>query len=321
MAKPIFIKEINLSTLAMSTSTIAFGSAAALVTGSQEILPGILCLLFAWFFQIAFNLRHRYHELVYHYGENENDSEAVNSADIVPTRFVLKEGSVAACIFALTIGLGIISFAGWWTVLYGLVLFGLAWLNYVAPNQLSRTPFGIVVTFLLFGPVGVVGSTFVQIASGFNNGSMPIHTINWHDLGPAIYLGLASGFMAINCHLAFTASSAALDKANGKRTFSVIAGPVGAEVTYIANGFLMLLCFIVMQIFGHLTYRWFALVVPTIVSVFYFFLWNSIHKNPDKKGFNILIKYSLLAMLIVAVATFIFYLIFGAPDISMLEYF
>lgn len=321
MATPIFIKEINLSTLAMSTSTVAFGSAAAMVTGNEEVLPGILCLLFAWFFQIAFNLRHRYYELVFHYGEHENDAEIVRNATNVPSRFVLKEGSVAAFIFAITIGLGIISFAGWWTIPYGAILFGLAWLNYVAPQQLSRTPFGIIVTFLLFGPVGVFGSTFVQIASGFNNGSMAIHTLSWFDIGPAFYFGLASGFMAVNCHLAFTGSTAESDRQNGKRTFTVMLGNVGAEVVYILNGFLMLLCFIVMQYFGHIHYRWFVITIPAIIALLYFFFWNTIHKNKDGKGFRFLINYSLIAMLIVSVSTFIFYLVFGVPDSSMMEYF
>ncbi|MBD5191233.1 MAG: prenyltransferase [Bacteroidales bacterium] len=321
MANSVLFKSVNQRTLVMGFSTVLFGTAAATVVGNEEFLPAFLCVLFALFFQMAFNLRHRYHDFIYGFGESVNDELEQNNSSNIPTRVVLREGSTASFIVALTIGLGILSFAGWWVLVLGLLLGLLAWINYLGSHQLTRTPFGLLVTFLLFGPVGVIGTMMVQIMSGFNNGSVSIHHITLYEVLPSFFFGVIAGLMAVNCHLAFSAETVENDTLNGKKTFTVKYGEIGAEMLYILDGILILTLFIVMQLIGELAHRWFVLIVPIIVSLSYFVIWKKVHGKIGLKGYRLLENYTLGAMLVTAIWVLLFYVIFGVPDKSDVLYF
>lgn len=233
----VLSKSINPESLLIGVSTVLAGSAAAGLHGNLEILPAILCMLFAVFAQMASNLAHRYMDECTNSGENIDDKISGVSESGIPTKIILKEGFISVMLITIMIGCAIATMTGWWAFVLGLIIFLIGWVTNAGP-MLVRTPWSLLSTFLLFGPIGVIGTSLVQ---SLHEATDPL---GWYDLSPAIYIGCVMGFMTANCHIVYNFASYHADRRNSKRTFSIAFGRKAARILFIINGlaafFLML---------------------------------------------------------------------------------
>ena len=229
----VITKSINAESLLMGMATVFAGTAAAGLHGNLEVLPAILCLLFAIFSQGASNLAHRYMDECTNSGENIDDDISGTGESGFPTRVILKEGFISLTLLAMMIGCSLATMTGWWAFALGILIFIIGWFTNAGP-MLVRTPWSLVSTFLLFGPIGVMGTSLVQ---SLHEATDPL---GWYDLSPAIYLSGVMGLMAVNCHITYNFATYHNDIRNDKKTFSIVFGRKAARILFIANGLLWL---------------------------------------------------------------------------------
>ncbi|MDE6010164.1 MAG: hypothetical protein K2F87_01780 [Muribaculaceae bacterium] len=184
--------------LLMSAGTIFAGTAAAVIRGNMEVLVASVCLLFAIFTQLASNFYHYYALLKRH-----SDSGGIqrlpssrlreNEAEL----HALYEGSTGALLVSATLGLTLMTMSNnmWQSLLAGVVVYGLTWLITVYPKVYS-SPWSLLITFLLFGPVGVVCTSALQYQ--YESGGA---LLKFYDYAPSLFIGPAMGLLACSHHL------------------------------------------------------------------------------------------------------------------------
>ena len=187
----ILIKAAGLRTLWLGIASVVAGTAAAVAHGNLQPFPALACLLFAIFAQCASNVMHRYYDAKNGYGENE-ENNIVYADDIDrPLTYILKEGIQVFSILTATAGLAVLSMAGWWTILFAAFIAIIVVISNTGPHPLCRSVFYPVATFLIFGPIAVVGTAFVQ------SQHEALALFSWWDLMPALILGMITGMMAV----------------------------------------------------------------------------------------------------------------------------
>ena len=196
----IVMKAASLRTAWLGVASVLAGTAAAAAHGNMEPLPAIICLLFAFFAQCTSNIIHKYQRELRISGNNSADR--IQTYDDVdrPLTYILSEGIKISGVLTAMTGLVILSIAGWWTLgaaaLIGLVI----WVDNAGKTPFSRSPFYPLSTFLIFGPIGVTGTTLVQSQRTAE------HIFCSWDIEPAIIFGIITGLMAMNTHIMFSLS-------------------------------------------------------------------------------------------------------------------
>lgn len=218
--------------LLLGTGSVLAGCAAAVVHGNLEVLAAILCLFFVWAAQLGSNVGHRFYD--YKNGNIRRittiPGEYVGSGFAgITTYTLLKETTYALSVLATMFGIALASFAGWWAFFFGIIIAFVAYLNNFSPFPIVRTPAGPVVTFLLFGPMCVIGTCLIQSQDGAEM------ILNWFDLEPAVYIGLAMGFLAANVHLCYLYMTYPFDIDTGVRTLLTRYGNKGVVPLFIVN--------------------------------------------------------------------------------------
>lgn len=220
------VANAHLRSLIMSCGAVLAGLTASIVRGGVSIFPALLTLLFAMFLQTASNLRYGFYDMKYSSGENLGDHISADGRGIRSDRdrkmFLMKLGSNAFALLALTVGIPLFEFIGWIGIAYIVVINVLLYFNFAGPGALVRTPWGILITFALFGPVAVSGTALIQ---DYDN-------TYWT---PIVVNSLISGFMAANAHISIMYSRFEEDFKNGKRTLTVSHGKTVTKVVYIVN--------------------------------------------------------------------------------------
>lgn len=230
------LANAHLRSLIMSCGAVLAGLTASIVRGGVSIFPAFLTLLFALFLQTASNLRYGYYDMKYSSGENLGSHAAADGRGIRSDRdkkmFLMKLGSNAFSILALTVGIPLFEFIGWIGIAYIVVINVLLYFNFAGPKALVRTPWGILVTFALFGPIAVSGTALIQ---DFDN-------TYWT---PIVVNSFISGFMAANAHISIMYSRFEEDVKNGKRTLTVSNGKTVTRAVYLINAVLASVLFCV----------------------------------------------------------------------------
>lgn len=309
----ILSKSINPESLLMGIATVLAGTAAAGLHGNLEILPAILCMLFAVFAQGASNLAHRYMDECTNSGENIDDKISGVSESGIPTKIILKKGFISVMLITIMIGCAIATMTGWWAFVLGLIIFLIGWVTNAGP-MLVRTPWSLLSTFLLFGPIGVIGTSLVQ---SLHEATDPL---GWYDLSPAIYIGCVMGFMTANCHIVYNFASYHADRRNSKRTFSIAFGRKAARILFIIN--VLAAFFLMLSMCLNLKpEKWgLDMIVPSISLLINIYIWWHL-KSTSRNLATRLIDLSIFKLVILSGLTLIFFLVTGDPDDSHMIFF
>lgn len=313
---------MNLRTLPVGVAGVIMGTAAAVLMGNMEVTPAILCLLFVMAAQIAANLYHRYAE--HRTLPDEACEYSDSDFDNIPFSKITHEASFCFGIIAALIGLGILAFSGWWGVVIGaLIVLGIIVYNN-GKYPLSRTPFAPVITFIFFGPVAVISTSFLQSSNG------AAHKFEWLDVGPAIYDSALAGLMAVNVLYVHNAIYKNRDSQRGRHTFVETFGINTARCMIVINSLIVVFMsaviakeFVMPEGWSSAmadTYFWYNMI--RAIAWLLFTLWIVWRMKPDSvEGQNSLELYSSLAMLAFALLQFLFFVFFGKPDDSTTTFF
>ena len=307
------LKSAGTSSIYMSLTSVVAGGAAAAMHGNLEILPLTICLFFGIFAQLSINFSHRYNDEKYHFGENHDDGI---DFDTLPetTMLLLKNATISALLLTGMIGLGIIAMGGWMMIIFGVLFVALAWIINVGKHPLVRTPFGLIAKAFAYGPLGTMAVCFLQ------SQHESVNDFNWYDLGPAVYLGVAAGFMIANWSIIHNYSHYKQDRLHGKRTMTVVLGLSASRVTIVVNALLAFaFIFALCRVCSPNDWQW-LVAMPGIGVLIY--LWISISlKGADPKRAHRLCNYSGLTMLGVMLAIFFIICFTGIPFDTKLIYF
>lgn len=219
-ALQVVIKSINVKTLWLGVASVAAGCAAATAHGYVDTATTILCLVFALVAQCSGNIAHRYYDELHGYGENIRDGISNEDDDGRPMIYVLKEGMRVFFIMQVTIGLAILMVVGWWTLIPGIILFTIDWLNNHGKHPWSQSLLYPIITFLIFGPLAVLTT---QMAIG----SAALREWDWWDIKPGIVMSIVIGIMAMNSHIIYRAAHAKM----GLGIYTSFTGRYGIKVT------------------------------------------------------------------------------------------
>lgn len=210
-------------TLAAAVTPVVVGCALAYHLHSFEVVPAVICLLFAVLMQVAANL---INDLIDY--KNGTDGEerlgpqrATAQGWITPE--AMKKGIITVVAVACLIGLSILFVTDrrWEVIATGLACVVFAYLYTSGPYPLSYNGFGDVAVVVFFGIVPVCITCLVQA------NTCPLY-------GIALSVGVG---LAINCLLVVNNyRDRDTDKASGKRTIIVKLGETFGRYFYLANG-------------------------------------------------------------------------------------
>lgn len=305
----------NFSTLMLGIGTVLAGTAAAAIRGNMEILPASICLLFVIFAQLSANFAHHYYAAGRYYAGIDRPHYSNIMNEEVKNRLsvrVLREASFSCGIVALMLGLVIMRMSDepWLMFVIGLLIIGINWILNCGKKPAFGKPWTIVFTWLLFGPVGVVGTSLLQ------SQHEAIDPWNFYDAAPSLFLGCAVGFMACNVHLMY---GYCMYKVNPQRDARGIAyqwGPRIVVAMFLLNGLMMV---------GIRTISTFYLWLPdpevTFAPAFIAFAFNTyiglrmmFVKVGELQFLNLMTKINFLVFTLL---TLIFWYMGGSPDDSI----
>lgn len=288
------------------------GTAAAAIRGNTEFLPATLCLFFVIFAQLSANFYYRYFDEKNRCG-NTIDLH-ISSRKRPENISILKECSMGMSLLAAMTGLAIVAMGGWWTILLGAFILAAGWISSGGSLPLLRTPYGIVCSFVLFGPVCVISTSMIQSMHEANE------PLNWFDITPSLYMGIIIGLMAVNSTILYGYASYYRDLRNSKDSFVTACGRRVARIVFIANGVLYTAVTIGMCL--SLDLRITSLeMIPTIMCLLIdIYIWHQMKSLPRHKTGR-LIHLGNLNILIMGLLSFIIFEITGIPDDSQLTFF
>lgn len=237
-------RRADLQSLMLGAGTVFAGTAATVIRGNMEILPASVCLLFAIFLQLCCSL--------YHYSSYLSRSINIADARISSSKLkehetvtrLLREGSTACLIISVMLGLTLLSMTVtiWWCLLIGVLIYGFTLPMVKFPN-IYRHPISLLITFFVFGPIGVMGTAYVQYQY-----EAPQSLLNFFDSAPSIFLGPAMGFLACSHHIVLSYFNNSISADPKRKGIITALGRRGAEALIGLNGVFSIVCVILMVI-------------------------------------------------------------------------
>ena len=162
MATPAqWIAGARPKTLPAAVAPVLVGTGVAVALDGFRLVPALLALVVALALQVAVNYANDYSD-----GTRGTDADRVGPMRLVGSgaatpRQVLLAAGVAFGVAALA-GLALAALSSWWLVAVGVVCIVAAWTYTGGPVPYGYRALGEVFVFVFFGPVAVVGTTFVQ---------------------------------------------------------------------------------------------------------------------------------------------------------------
>ncbi|WP_168916485.1 1,4-dihydroxy-2-naphthoate polyprenyltransferase [Microcella flavibacter] len=220
-----WIAGARLRTLTLAISPVALGTAIAFVTEGYDLGLALLCLALAVFLQIGVNYANDYSDGVRGTDAVRVGPRRLTGGGLAPARTVL---IVALVFFGLgaAAGLAVVVLSGqYWLLIVGAIAIAAAWFYTGGKKPYGYSGFGELVAFLFFGPVAVIGTTYVQI------GEMPLD---------AVIAGVIAGLFAAAVMLVNNIRDIEQDGVAAKRTLAVRLGDRAARILF---GVLLLVAF------------------------------------------------------------------------------
>jgi 1,4-dihydroxy-2-naphthoate octaprenyltransferase len=148
-------------TLPAALAPVLVGTGAAAALDGFDLTAALLALLVALALQVAVNYANDYSD-----GRRGTDADRVGPMRLVGSGAASpRQVLVAACLafaVAAVAGLLLAALSSWWLVLVGAVCITAAWTYTGGPIPYGYRALGEVFVFVFFGPVAVVGTTYVQ---------------------------------------------------------------------------------------------------------------------------------------------------------------
>lgn len=309
----------RLDTLLLSFGTVAAGTAAAVVRGNMEVLPALLCMLFAFLAQAGCNLWHSYKEILYYYanlpkqrmGEGRREEKK-----ILITRTV-REAAFACFMLALMVGFGLMSMADvfWWPLVTGVLVAFFAWLEESGKQPLVRNPWSLLCTFMLFGPIGVISTSLLQ--AQHESGGWPWSSF---DSAPSLWMGPAVGLLAVSSHKLYRYIRIIIRRKEDISDVKFQMSRTGVEWIVFLCGVGMLALMIAMVWQLHLLDPAYALVPAFLGFALNTYIAVRIRYN-GLTGLQHLLTLSYVNFALTWGLTFLMFWYTGLPDDSMHAYF
>lgn len=313
MAKqPSIFSNIRLSSLLTGIGAVLTGTACASLTGNSELIPASLCILFVVFAQLGSNFYYRYLDISRQYG-GYIDTRIRNKSNKAASN-ILKECSIGMFLIAGTIGLTAAGMGGWWTLLLGAFIIIAAWLTFGGSNPLLRTPFGVFCSFILFGPVCVIGTCLLQVVHE------NINHIDWNYMIPSVYMGVVIGLMSINATMLYGYANYTTDLRNSKVTFVGAIGRKYSRIVFLLNGFLYTAITVVMCIQLHLDLNGLDMLPSVICLLIDIYIWWQMRTLP-RYQYHQLIDLGNFNVFLMGLLSYIIFEITGTPDLSHMRFF
>jgi 1,4-dihydroxy-2-naphthoate polyprenyltransferase len=218
-------------TLPAALAPVLVGSGAAAALGSFRPLPAVLALVVALALQVAVNYANDYSD-----GTRGTDAERVGPMRLVGSGAAAPRQVLIAAVLAFAVaavaGLGLAALSSWWLVAVGAVCMAAAWTYTGGPLPYGYRALGEVFVFIFFGPVAVVGTTFVQTVT------LP---------GLAFAVSVPIGLLIVAILVVNNLRDIHGDALVGKRTLAVL---LGERATRIAFAGLFVVAFAVIAAVG-----------------------------------------------------------------------
>lgn len=246
------------------------GLTASVIRGGITFFPALMTLIFAIFLQISGNIYHGYTYLKYSASNNISGFGDLKSKEGNMTRVhLLRIVANAIAILAITAGSALFSFVGWIGVAYLAVIIIILYFYLDGPKPIVRTPWAIVVTFLLFGPVAVSGTALVQQPD----------SSEWL---PIIIYSIISGLMAANAHIAIQYLRYPDDLSYGNKTIVTEKGGFFARFIYLGNAIVVSAILIIRPSAVEYVSHWVGIAVALVLLVSSAWVFAHMHRNPQK---------------------------------------
>jgi 1,4-dihydroxy-2-naphthoate octaprenyltransferase len=204
-------------TLPAAVAPVLVGTGAAVALDGFRLVPALLALVVSLALQVAVNYANDYSD-----GTRGTDADRVGPMRLVGSgaatpRQVLLAAGIAFGVAAVA-GLALAALSSWWLVAVGAVCIVSAWTYTGGPVPYGYRALGEVFVFVFFGPVAVVGTTFVQ------TGSVE---------GLALAASVPPGLLIVAILVVNNLRDLAGDAAVGKRTLAVVLGDRATRITYV----------------------------------------------------------------------------------------
>jgi 1,4-dihydroxy-2-naphthoate polyprenyltransferase len=204
-------------TLPAAVAPVLVGTGAAVALDGFRLVPALLALVVSLALQVAVNYANDYSD-----GTRGTDADRVGPMRLVGSgaatpRQVLLAAGIAFGVAAVA-GLALAALSSWWLVAVGAVCIVSAWTYTGGPAPYGYRALGEVFVFVFFGPVAVVGTTFVQ------TGSVE---------GLALAASVPPGLLIVAILVVNNLRDLAGDAAVGKRTLAVVLGDRATRITYV----------------------------------------------------------------------------------------
>src|ERR687894_1432073 len=195
-------------TLPAALAPVFVGTGAAAALDGFRPAPALLALLVALALQVAVNYANDYSD-----GRRGTDADRVRPMRLVGSGAASpSQVLVAACLafaVAAVAGLVLAALSSWWLVAVGAVCIAAAWTYTGGPLPYGYRALGEVFVFVFFGPVAVIGTTFVQ------TGRIE---------GLAVAASVPIGLLIVAILVVNNLRDIAGDEVAGKRTLAVLLG-------------------------------------------------------------------------------------------------
>jgi 1,4-dihydroxy-2-naphthoate polyprenyltransferase len=204
-------------TLPAAVAPVLVGTGVAVALDGFRLLPALLALVVALALQVAVNYANDYSD-----GRRGTDDDRVGPLRLVGSgaaapRQVLVAAGLAFGVAGLA-GLALAALSSWWLVAVGAVCIVAAWTYTGGPVPYGYRALGEVFVFVFFGPVAVVGTTFVQ------TGRVE---------GLAVAVSVPIGLLIVAILVVNNLRDLAGDAAVGKRTLAVLLGDHATRRCYV----------------------------------------------------------------------------------------
>lgn len=190
---------LNPWSLLMTLGCIASGTACSMLRGNVEPLIASLCLLFAFFAQLAANVMHKYYLVDRYLKKFPDEARYLTFLDGVPIRTALTGMGKVFFVLSAMCGLSLMTMTtSWWILIIGVLVWFFAYLAVCGKPVFTNSIPGLILAFLTFGPLAIIGTSVVQTGVGAEGA-----VLNMFDLAPALYMSLIAGLMGMDCNIVY----------------------------------------------------------------------------------------------------------------------
>ncbi|MGY1834249.1 1,4-dihydroxy-2-naphthoate polyprenyltransferase [Blastococcus sp. SYSU DS0510] len=205
-------------TLPAAVSPVLVGTGTAVALDGFRPAPALLALVVALALQVGVNYANDYSD-----GRRGTDADRVGPMRLVGSgaatpRQVLVAALASFAVAGVT-GLALAALSSWWLVAVGAVCIAAAWTYTGGPLPYGYRALGEVFVFVFFGPVAVVGTTYVQ------TGTLP---------ALAFAVSVPVGLLIVAILVVNNLRDIEGDARVGKRTLAVLLGDRGTRLLYAA---------------------------------------------------------------------------------------